>query len=118
MRKGEKSAKDISEQPLPGERLEGGEGDGEETHDDVGHGQVEDEEVGHRMHVSVPHNDDRHQKVPEKSEAENDGVKKGETQLDRQSAEINFKNLVLGFRCLQCFEEMLSLVLRIDKGSI
>jgi hypothetical protein len=43
------------------------------------------------MHVSVPHNDDRHQKVPEKSEAENDGVKKGETQLDRQSAEINLK---------------------------
>jgi len=91
LRKREKSAKDISEQPLPGERLEGGEGDGEETHDDVWHGQVEDEEVGHRMHVSVPHNDDRHQKVPEKSEAENDGVKKGETQLDRQSAEINLK---------------------------
>ena len=97
LRKWKESAEDISEEPLPGERLERREGYCEEAHDDVGHGQVEDEEVGHRVHVPVTNDHDRHEEVPEKSEAENDRVQKRKAELDRQSAEINLKNKILAF---------------------
>jgi hypothetical protein len=111
LREGEECAQDVAEQPLPGERLQRGERDGKETHYYVRDGQVEDEEVGNGVHVPVPDDDDRDKEVAEESEAEDDGVKESEAELNRQLRD----QLLIG-RAVE--HRVLLLLLPVDEGHV
>ena len=63
MREWKQFAEDLSEYPFASEALERGEGDGEETHEDVGGGEIQDEEVGDGVHVPGPDHSGGHQEV-------------------------------------------------------
>ena len=70
----EQGAEDFPEQPLPGERLDGGERDREAAHEDVSAGQARDEQVGRVLHRFVPQYHVGDQKVAKDSNQEDGAV--------------------------------------------
>ncbi len=82
LRHRKESAKNLSEMPFSGERLDRSEWDGEAAHQDIGAGQVRDEQVGRVDHVSVLEDHEGHQQVSADAEEEDDEVEGGEDDLE------------------------------------
>ena len=84
LRHRDKMTKDLAKDPSLHEDGGGGEGDGEETHEDVGNGQVGDEDVRHRLHVTVLPHHVHHQRVARKTDHEYHRIANDEYRLERE----------------------------------